>query len=114
MVRFPYFCIKISNYIITMGQKNGLKIDEFSTHQIPPNLKFCLSSSKEKKDLFVLKQLNLIFKDIFLFYTTIFFDSTNRLEISQLLYDLKFQFSTLMKEKFFSISITNKLMNSIL
>ena len=54
-----------------------LKINEFLTHQIPPNLKFCLSLSKEKKDLFVLKQLNFIFKDIFLFYTAIFYDSTN-------------------------------------
>ena len=35
--------------------KNGLKIDEFRTHQIPPNLKFCLSRSKEMKILFVLK-----------------------------------------------------------
>ena len=83
LVRFPYFYIKISNYIVTTGQKNGLKIDEFLAHQIPPNLKVCLSSSKEKKDLFVLKQLNFI-KDIFLFYTTIFSDSTNRPEISQL------------------------------
>ena len=32
-VRFPYFCIKFSNYLRTTGQKNGLKIDEFSTHQ---------------------------------------------------------------------------------
>ena len=29
--------------------ENGLKIDEFKTHQIPLNLKFCLSPSKEKK-----------------------------------------------------------------
>ena len=26
-------------------------IDEFCTHQTPPNLKFCLSSSKEKKEV---------------------------------------------------------------
>ena len=54
-----------------------LKINEFLTHQILQNLKFFLSPSKEKKDLFVLKQLNFIFKDIFLFYTKIFSDSTN-------------------------------------
>ena len=66
-----------------------LKINEFLTHQISLNLKFCLSPSKEKKDLFVLKQLNFIFKDIFLFYTTIFSDSTNRLEISKLQHHFK-------------------------
>ena len=53
-----------------------LKINDFLTHQIPLNLKFFLSLSKEKKDLFV-KQLNFIFKDIFLFYSSIFSDSTN-------------------------------------
>ena len=46
--------------------KNGLKIDEFMTRQIPLKLKFCLSPSKEKKILFVLKQFSFIFKDIFL------------------------------------------------
>ena len=51
----PYFCIKISNYIRTIGHQNGLKIDEFSTHQIPPNLKFLL----------VLKQLNFILRTFF-------------------------------------------------
>ena len=44
------------------------KIDEFKTHQIPPNLKFCLSPSKENKILFVLKQFIFdFFEDIFLF-----------------------------------------------
>ena len=105
---------KIQQLYCNTGQKNELKINEFLTHQILSNLKFCLSPSKEKKDLFVLKQFNFIFKDIFLFYTTIFSDSTNRLEISQLQYEFKFPFSTQKKEKFFSISITNKLMNSIL
>ena len=33
----------------------------FWTHQIPQNLKFGLSPSKEKKELFVLKQLSLNF-----------------------------------------------------
>ena len=29
--------------------ENGLKIDDFKTHQIPPNLMSCLSPRKEKK-----------------------------------------------------------------
>ena len=49
-----------------MPKKNGLKIDEFKTHQIPQNLKFCLSLSKEKKILFLLKQFR-VYLDIFLF-----------------------------------------------
>ena len=44
--------------------KNGLKIYEFRAHQIPPNLKFCLSPSKEKK--IFLFNLAFISKDIFL------------------------------------------------
>ena len=59
--------------ILKTSQKNGLKIDEKKTHQILPNLKFCLSPSKEKKTLFVLKQFSFIFKDIFLFCTASFF-----------------------------------------
>ena len=46
--------------------KNGLKIDECRTHQIPTNLKFYLSLSKEKKILFILMQFSFIIKDIFL------------------------------------------------
>ena len=61
--------------ILKIRQKNGLKIDEFKTHQIPPNLKFCLSPNKEKKILFVLEQFSFIFRDIFLFSTTIPFES---------------------------------------
>ena len=65
LVNCTYFCIKTSNYIVIKIRKMELKFNEFFTHQIPPNLKFCLSPSKEKKDLFVLKQLNFILKDIF-------------------------------------------------
>ena len=61
--------------ILKISHKNGLKIDEFKTHQILPNLKFCLSLSKEKKILFVLKQFSFIFRDIFLFSITIPFES---------------------------------------
>ena len=58
-----------------ISQKNGLKIDEFKTHQIPLNLKFCLSPSKENKFFFVLKQFSFIFRDIFMFYIAIPFES---------------------------------------
>ena len=61
--------------MLKISQKNGLKIDEFKTHQIPQNLKFCLSLSNEKKILFVLKQFIFIFRDIFLFSTAILFES---------------------------------------
>ena len=64
------------SFYIKINQKNGLKIDEFYAHQTPPNLKFCLSSSKEKKDLFVLKQ-----NDIFLFCFSV---ATNLIEILEI------------------------------
>ena len=52
--------------IVKNMPKNGLKIDEFYTHQIPPNLKFCLSPSKENK-FFLSSNNSVFFKDIFLF-----------------------------------------------
>ena len=65
--------IKTDLNILKISQKNGLKIYKCKTHQIPPNLKFCLSLSKEKKILFVLKQFSFIFRDMFLFSTAIHF-----------------------------------------
>ena len=47
--------------------ENGLKIYEFKTHQIPPNLKFFLSPSKENKFCLSSNNLAFIFRDIFLF-----------------------------------------------
>ena len=40
-------------------------MDEFWTHQIPPNLGFCLSLSKEKTNLFILKNLTLFLRTFF-------------------------------------------------
>ena len=45
--------IKMNHKLIKGCYKNGLKIDEFRTNQIPPNLKFCLSPSKENKKFFL-------------------------------------------------------------
>ena len=48
----------MNHKLLKICQKNGLKIDEFRTHQIPLNLRFCLSPSKEKKN-FCLSSNNL-------------------------------------------------------
>ena len=57
----------MNHKLVEICKKNGLKIDEFRTHQIPLNLKFFLSLSKENKILFVLKQFSFyFFNDIFL------------------------------------------------
>ena len=67
----------------------------FWTHQIPSNLKFCLSPSKEKKELFVLKKIRLkIFKDIFLIHTTVFLIPPSNLEIRDTAIFLNFSFDS--------------------
>ena len=76
-MNIPSFGIKIDLNILKISQKNGLEIDEFKTHQIPLNLKLCLSLSKEKEILFVLKQFSFIFRDIFLFSIAILFYSAS-------------------------------------
>ena len=52
-------------------------MDEFWTHQTHSNLKFCLSSSKEKKIFLSSNNSTFIFKDIFLFCTKHFFFSVS-------------------------------------
>ena len=48
------------NIIFILNSEKWIKnLMSFWTHQIPPNLKFCLSPSKEEKELFVLKQISL-------------------------------------------------------
>ena len=53
------FCKQFSIILIINSEKWIKNLVSFWTHQIPPNLKFCLSPSKEKKKLFVLKQISL-------------------------------------------------------
>ena len=48
------------NIILIINSEKWIKnLMSFWTHQIPPNLKFCLSLRKEEKELFVLKQISL-------------------------------------------------------
>ena len=56
--------------------ENGLLLSSSNS----PKLKFCLSPSKEKKDLFVLKQ-----KDIFMFYFSVSTNLIERLELHSFL-----------------------------
>ena len=53
------FCKQFSIILIINLEKWIKNLVSFWTHQIPPNLKFFLSPSKEKKKLFVLKQISL-------------------------------------------------------
>ena len=53
------FCKQFNIILIINSEKWIKNLVSFWTHQIPPNLKFCLSPSKEEKELFVLKQISL-------------------------------------------------------
>ena len=68
-------------FLNKINKKNGLKLDDFQAHQTPPNLNFCLSPRKEKKDLFVLKQ-----NDIFLFCFAVGTNLIERQEFHSFLY----------------------------
>ena len=71
LMNIPHFDIKIALKLLKICKKNGLKIDEFYTHQIPQNLKFFLSPSKEKKILFTLKQFYFYFEGQFSIHSSI-------------------------------------------
>ena len=53
------FCKQFDIIFILNSEKWIKNLMSFWTHQIPQNLKFCLSPSKEEKELFFLKQLSL-------------------------------------------------------
>ena len=53
------FCKKFIIILIINSEKWIKNLMSFWTHQIPPNLQFCLSPSKEEKGLFVFKQISL-------------------------------------------------------
>ena len=53
------FCKQFNIILIINSEKWIKNLMSFWTHQIPPNLKFCFSPSKEEKELFVLKQISL-------------------------------------------------------
>ena len=66
-MNIPNFDIKIDLKLLKTCQKNRLKIDELYTHQIPPNIKFFLSPSKENKFCLSSNNLTFTFKENFLF-----------------------------------------------
>ena len=81
LVNNPLFGIKTDLNIIKISQKNGLKVDEFKTHQIPPNLNFFLSLSKENKILFVLKQFSFFLGTFFCFTLQSFLNQPPKLKL---------------------------------
>ena len=102
------FCIQINSYLVICSENWIENLMSFWTHQISPNFKFCLSPSKEKKELFVLKQISLKFLRTFFGFIpqSFLFHLLTRNKTYQ--HHFKFQFR--FKNKKWYTSITNFLM----